>query len=257
MLELIVAEKKKRVAAAKSRLPVKELKQRCKEAGTIRPFHEALLRSGITVIAEVKKASPSCGDFRLAVSPGELALRYQAGGAGAVSVLTEEDFFKGSNEDLSAVRAAVALPVLRKDFVLDDYQLYESRLLCADAVLLIASLLSASRLREYLSICTELGLAALVEVHRGDEVEPALRSGAKILGINNRNLRTFKTDLEVTVNLAKMVPEGVILVSESGIRTREDVAKLEAAGAKAILVGETLLGAKDPAAMIAQLKGTQ
>lgn len=255
MLSQIAAKKKERVEAARTRLPLKELKRQIPDAGPLRPFRKALNMPGMSVIAEVKKASPSKGDFQLTIPVDELASRYQAGCARAISVLTEEDFFKGSISDLLQVRQSVALPVLRKDFVLDEYQLYESRLHCADAVLLIAGFLGRHQIQEYLEISAELGLAVLVEAHNEAEVEMALRSGAAILGINNRDLKTFQTDVNHTVKLAQLVPDDVILVSESGIRSAEDVKMLAEAGADAILVGETLVCSADPAQMLKKLTG--
>jgi len=257
MLDRIALKKKKRVEEAKARLPQPELIERIKEAGPLRAFAEALFTPGISVIAEVKRRSPSSGDFKLRFAPPDLAARYLAGGAEALSVLTEEDFFQGGSEDLTAVREAAGLPVLRKDFIIDLYQLYESRLLCADAILLIAALLTQEDLKMYLAVCDELGMAALVEVHRAAEITKALRAGARMIGINNRDLRTFRTDINNTIQRAGMVPDEILLVSASGIRTRDDVRKLEAAGADAILVGETLARASDPAGTIRILKGLQ
>lgn len=255
MLSQIAAKKRERVHAAKAKLPLTELKQRLQESRPLRPFVEGLQQAGISVIAEVKKASPSKGSFNLNMAVDALALQYEAGGARAVSVLTEEDFFLGCADDLTRVRQAIRLPVLRKDFVLDEYQLYESRLLQADAVLLIAGFLSEAQLGEYLAICEELGLEALVEAHNAYEVSVALAAGAAIVGINNRNLKTFQTDVNHTLTLAGLITPGVLLVSESGIRSAEDVEKLAAAGTGAILVGETLVRAKDPAAKIRELIG--
>jgi indole-3-glycerol phosphate synthase len=255
MLERIAAEKRARIGVLKRERPLAELKELLSGAEPVRPFAEALVKPGISVIAEVKKASPSRGDFNLETPVEELAARYGAGGARAVSVLTEEAFFKGSSADLQAVRRAVDLPVLRKDFIIDAYQLYESRVLPADAVLLIAGLLPEKTLKRYLEICGELGLAAVVEVHEAGEVAAALRAGAKILGINNRDLRTFRTDVRHTLHLAGLVPEGIILVSESGISRAEDVRKLAGAGVDAVLVGEALVLAADPAAKIRELLG--
>jgi indole-3-glycerol phosphate synthase len=255
MLSQIAAKKKERVEEAKKRLPLTEIKHKLSSAGPLRPFREALLQTGMGLIAEVKKASPSKGSFALTESVDILAQQYEQGGAHAISVLTEEDFFCGSNDDLIIVRRAVTLPVLRKDFVLDPYQLYESRLLCADAVLLIAGFLSADQLIEYLEICQELGLSALVEAHNALEITLALQAGANIIGINNRNLNTFVTDVNHTVALAGRVPEDVVLVSESGIKTAVDVRKLSNAGANAILVGETLVLAKNSEEIIKELMG--
>ncbi|MBS4007174.1 MAG: indole-3-glycerol phosphate synthase TrpC [Clostridium sp.] len=253
MLSQIVAKKKERLAAAIAGLSLRELKIRLAEAESLRPFGERLAQPGISLIGEVKKASPSKGKLGLRVDVEVLARQYEKGGAQAISVLTEEDFFLGSAADLQAVRAATTLPVLRKDFVLTEYQLYESRYLCADAVLLIVRLLSRSQMHEYLCICRELKLGALVEAHNSKEVELALLAGAKIVGINNRDLATFKTDLGLTLSLAEMIPHDVILVSESGIQTAAEVAMLRAAEVDAILVGESLVRSDDAVAKIKEL----
>ncbi len=255
MLAKIVADKKKKLANSKLQLPEAALREKLRDAGDIRPFKEALEKEGMAVIAEVKKASPSKGDFGLTVPVDELARCYQAGGASAISVLTEEDHFHGSVADLLSVRATVNLPVLRKDFIVDSYQLYESRVIGADAVLLIAGLLDEEKLCHYLGICRELGLAALVETHNGEDLAQAIKAGADIIGVNNRNLSTFKTDISHTINLASMVPNNVLLVSESGIFTSEDVNKLAEAGAHAVLVGESLVRSNDPEQKIRELLG--
>ncbi|MCL4462748.1 MAG: indole-3-glycerol phosphate synthase TrpC [Firmicutes bacterium] len=253
MLSQIVAKKKERVTAAIASLSLRELKIRLADAKPLRPFGEKLAQPGISLIGEVKKASPSKGSLELSVAVEVLAKQYEEGGAQAISVLTEEDYFQGSVADLQAVRAAVCLPVLRKDFVLTEYQLYESRYLHADAVLLIARLLSRSQLQEYLCICRELELGVLVEVHNSKEAELALLAGAKIVGINNRDLATFKIDLGLTISLAEMIPDDVILVSESGIQTAAEVAMLKAAEVDAILVGESLVRSHDAVAKISEL----
>lgn len=253
MLSQIVAKKKVRVAAASASLSLRELKIRLADAKPLRPFGESLEQPGMSLIGEVKKASPSKGNLGLSAAVEVLAKQYEKGGAHAISVLTEEDYFLGSVADLQAVRDAVGLPVLRKDFVLTEYQLYETCYLKADAVLLIARLLSRSQLQEYLCICRELKLGVLVEAHNSREVEFALLAGAKIVGINNRDLATFKIDLGLTVSLAEMIPEDVILVSESGIETAAEVAMLKAAKVDAILVGETLVRSHDAVAKIREL----
>ncbi|MDW7650799.1 MAG: indole-3-glycerol phosphate synthase TrpC [Bacillota bacterium] len=255
MLLQIAAKKKQRVIAAKCRLPLEQLKESLTAAGSPGKFRAALTAPGISVIAEIKRASPSKGDFGLRVPITELAGQYEAGGASAISVLTEEDFFLGSQEDLTAVRQTVTLPVLRKDFVIDAYQLYETRALNADAVLLIAGFLPEKQLAGYLEICEELGLAALVETHNQEEIKLALRAGANILGINNRDLRTFRTDINRTVRLAGLIPDDVVLVSESGIHTAEDIKMLTLAGADAVLVGESLVKSADAAAKIREFSG--
>lgn len=253
MLSQIVAKKKERVAGAIAKLPLRELKIRLTDVKPSRLFGESLEQPGVSLIAEVKKASPSKGSFGLDLAVEVLAKQYEKSGAQAISVLTEEDYFLGSATDLQAVRAAVGLPVLRKDFVLTEYQLYESRYLEADAVLLIVQLLSKNQLQEYLAICRELGLGVLVEAHNSKEVELGLLAGAKILGINNRDLTSFKTDLNFTILLAEMVPDDVTLVSESGIQTAADVKMLKAAGVDAILVGEALVRSHDQAEKIREL----
>ena len=255
MLAQIVADKKRKVAAAKRRLPLLSLRAKLAAASPLRPFTAALCAPGIPLIAEIKRASPSRGDFGLTMPVESLALCYQRGGARAVSVLTEEDHFQGSLADLSAVRRAVDLPVLRKDFIVDRWQLFETRLLPADAVLLIASLLPGTRLAEFLKVCRTLGLEALVETRSAEEVKRALAAGAKIIGVNNRDLHAFKIDLDLTLTLAGLIPTGVLLVSESGITAPGDLKRVAAAGAKAVLVGEALVRAVDPAATVRMLLG--
>lgn len=253
MLEQIAAKKKERVAKAKINIPLAALKEKLADVETPRPFFEALFGPGISVIAEIKKASPSKGDFKLLLPVTELAVSYEKGGARAISVLTEQDFFRGCAEDLVNVKSAVTLPVLRKDFIIDSYQLYESRAMGADAVLLIAGLLGEKELSAFLDLCSELELAALVETHCEDEIKSALHAGAQIVGINNRNLQTFSTDIRHTLQLAPFIPENTLMVSESGIRTASDVDLLAAAGADAVLVGETLVCDCNPAHKIQEL----
>ncbi len=255
VLAKIIADKRNRLADSKRLLPEAVLLEQLKNAGEMRPFKEALSGTGVAIIAEVKKASPSRGNFGLTIPVERLARCYQQGGASAVSVLTEEEHFQGSVADLQSVRAAVQLPVLRKDFIVDSYQIYESRVIGADAVLLIAGLLAEETLRCYLGICRELGLAALVETHSPEDMHIALRAGAEIIGVNNRDLSTFKTDISHTVSLANLVPAGVLLVSESGIFTAGDVKQLGEAGADAVLVGESLVRSADPAQKIRELLG--
>jgi indole-3-glycerol phosphate synthase len=212
-------------------------------------------RAPLRLIAEVKRVSPAKGALNPDLSPAQMARVYAAAGAHALSVLTDEAFFHGSDADLQAARAAVALPVLRKDFVLEAYQVYEARALGADAVLLIAALLDGAALADLHALATALGLAALVEVHDPDEVERALAAGATLVGINNRDLRTFEVDLATTERVRPLLPAGVTVVSESGIATPADVRRVLAAGAHAILVGEALVTAPDPAARVRELLG--
>jgi indole-3-glycerol phosphate synthase len=209
---------------------------------------------GVALIAEVKKASPSAGVIREDFDPVRIARAYERGGAACVSVLTDRRFFQGEPAYLTQVRGAVGLPVLRKDFLLDELQVVEARALGADAVLLIVAALDAARLAGLLSAARDLGMDALVEVHDEPQLEAALSAGARLIGVNNRDLRTFEVDLGVTERLAPRVPEGVVLVAESGIRTPADVARLADCGVKAVLVGETLMRADDIAAATHTLK---
>lgn len=255
MLTQIVADKKRNVAKGKRDLPLQALRERLATAPPLRPFAAALEAPGLSLIAEIKRASPSRGDFGLTIPVEELAVRYRRGGARAISVLTEEDHFQGSVADLLAVRRAVDLPVLRKDFIIDSWQLFETRLLPADAILLIAALLPGKLLAEFLELCQSLGLDALVETHSAEEVRRALFAGARIIGVNNRDLRTFEINLELTERLAGLIPPGVLLVSESGLVTAADVRRAAAAGAKAVLVGEALVRAADSADMARTMLG--
>ncbi|HEY1206367.1 MAG: indole-3-glycerol phosphate synthase TrpC [Bryobacteraceae bacterium] len=211
-----------------------------------RDFRAALLGRTPAIIAEIKKASPSKGvlvanDF----DPGAIALEYEAGGAAALSVVTDEKFFQGSFDDLDIARGAVHLPVLRKDFIFDEHHVAESAARCADAILLLAAILPAPRLRQLREYAARFGLAALVEVHDETELASALDSGAQLIGVNNRNLHTFEVNLDTSVRLAPLIPAGIVKVSESGIRSAEDVCRLQQAGFQAFLIGEHLMRSKD------------
>jgi len=226
------------------------------QAPPARDLAAALQRPGeVAVIAEVKRRSPGAGPIRPELDPGALGAGYRARGAAAVSVLTDREWFGGSPSDLRAVRERVDIPVLRKDFVLHEVQVAEARAMGADAVLLIVRILEQERLTRLLEAAEGWGMAALVEVHDGEELERALHAGARLLGINNRDLATFTTDLEVTLGLLPSVPRGVPVVSESGIRTRADVERLGEEGVHAVLVGESLLRAPDPPRALAELVG--
>ena len=220
-----------------------------------RDFAAALLTGAPAVIAEVKKASPSKGILAVDFDAARIAAAYQTGGAAALSVLTDEHFFQGSLSDLVAARAAVKVPVLRKDFTLDPFHVYEAAAHGADAILLIAALLDAGRLRDLRELAESLGMAALVEVHDGEELYPAVLSGARIIGVNNRDLRTFQVRLETSLLLAERIPGDAIKVSESGIHSHADIARLQAAGYSAFLVGEQLMKAGDPAQALRELRG--
>lgn len=257
MLELIVEAKREEVARLKSCFPLSELQAGALDAPPARDFLQAVQRKGraVSLIAELKKASPSrdliCPDF----DPCLIAGIYEEAGASAISVLTDERFFGGRPEYLSAVRGVTGLPLLCKDFIISDLQLYRARLLGADAVLLIAAILEQGQLFDYLALAEELGMAALVEVHTELELFRALESGAVLLGINNRDLYTFQVDLGVTLNLLPCVPEGRIVVSESGIKRRADVELLAEAGVDAVLVGEALAGAPEIRGAVLELMG--
>ena len=219
------------------------------------PFEQALKGGGISFICEVKKASPSKGLIAADFPYCRIARDYEKAGASAVSVLTEPEYFMGSSRYLSEIRQTVSLPLLRKDFTIDEYQLYEAKTLGADAVLLICSLLDEETIRLFLQICEDLGLSALTEAHSEEEISRALRAGARIIGINNRNLTTFQVDFENSMRLRSLVPGDVLFVAESGIKTREDVMRLEQIGVDGVLIGETLMRAPDKKAMLDSLKG--
>jgi indole-3-glycerol phosphate synthase len=246
VLDKIVTSKRLEIAAAKAALPESALRRRLVDAPPVRDFAGALSDTGgIKLIAEVKKASPSAGVLRADFDPAAIAAAYEAHGTSAISVLTDAPFFQGSLDNLGAVRRTVSLPVLRKDFILDSYQIIEARVHGADAVLLIAEILPGNQLAERLSEIHDLGMEALVELYDAENLPRVIDSGARVIGINNRNLHTFVTDLAHTINLAGRVPPDRVLVSESGIRSRADVLRLQAAGARAILVGETLMRSPD------------
>jgi indole-3-glycerol phosphate synthase len=254
ILQRIVDVKHAEVRALRAR--ASELRGRASDALPPRGFATALRRpSEVRLLAEVKRRSPSAGEIRPGADPADVARAYHEGGAAALSVLTDRDFFGGELDFLVRVRAAVDLPVLRKDFVVDPLQLWEARAAGADAVLLIVRILSDAQLAELLGLAGELGMDALVEVHTAGEMERALTAGSTLVGINNRDLSTFVTDLELSISLARDVSPEVTLVAESGIRTAADVDRLGAAGFDAILVGESLMRQPDLRAAAAALVG--
>jgi indole-3-glycerol phosphate synthase len=256
ILAEIVAHKREELAARKAAEPRGELEARCGEVGPARDFERALapLRGGVRLIAEVKKASPSRGVMAAELDAVALASTYARHGADAISVLTDARYFKGSLEDLRRVRATVEVPLLRKDFTIDEYQLWEARAAGADAVLLIVAILEPSLLRDLAAAAKGLGLAALVECHTERELETALAAGSRLIGINNRDLATFETRIETTLTLLPQIPPGPIVVSESGFFTAADVRRVVAAGAHAVLVGEGLVRAGDVAAKVRELR---
>lgn len=254
ILDRIVETKRSEVARLREWAGA--FRARLEEAPEPRDFAGALRRpDDVAVIAEVKRRSPGAGDIRPGVNAAGLARIYEEGGAAALSVLTDAEYFDGHLDDLRVARSAVDVPVLRKDFVIDPVQVDEARAAGADAVLLIVRILEQERMAELLERAHELGMEALVETHDRSELERALEAGARIVGVNNRDLGTFETRLEVTLELAREVPPEVVLVSESGIRTGEDVERLGAAGADAVLVGESLLRRDDPGTGVAELAG--
>ena len=257
ILQTILARKAEEIAERSARAPLAEVVARARDAGPVRGF-AAALQSAIAlgdpaVIAEVKKASPSKGVIRADFDPVAIARSYEVGGAACLSVLTDVDFFQGSDAYLQQARAACALPVLRKDFIVDPWQLYEARVLGADCVLLIAAALDDAQLSEFAFAAAELGMDVLLEVHDLDELERALPVPARLLGINNRNLKTFEVSLQTTLDLKAMVPADRLLVTESGILAPPDVALMRDAGVHAFLVGEAFMRQPDPGVALSDL----
>lgn len=257
VLQKILQRKAEEVAERSQQLPLDELKSRAADAPPVRGFAaavEAKIATGLpAVIAEVKKASPSKGVIRADFDPAAIARSYEAGGAACLSVLTDVDFFQGADEYLQQARAACALPVLRKDFTVDPWQVYESRALGADCILLIVAALADAQLAELSGLALDLGLDVLVEVHNLDELERALQVPAPLLGINNRNLRTFDVTLDTTLALKEAVPRDRRLVTESGIVTVADVRRMRDAGIDAFLVGEAFMRERDPGQALQRL----
>ncbi len=253
ILDEIVARKRLDVAARVERADLAELQTRLAQRSPTRSLWHALDQDGVGVMAEIKRRSPSAGLFARDVDPSAWAARYQAGGAIAISVLTDEPFFGGAHADLAAARTATKLPILQKDFVITDYQIFEAAAFGADAVLLITGLTLDQDLRAQIELVHRLQMEALVEVHTEDEVDQALLAGARIIGINNRNLREFTTDLAVTEELCKLIPEEITVVSESGVHVAHDVERLAAAGVSGVLVGESIMTAEDPLAQLRML----
>lgn len=257
ILDTIAASAKERVAAAKEALPLAEQIARARESdcNTGFPFEQALAKKRMSFICEVKKASPSKGLIAAEFPYVQIAREYEAAGADAISVLTEPAYFQGKNEYLTEIRQVVKIPLLRKDFTVDEYMIYEAKNIRADAVLLICAILSPMQLSEYAGIARELGLSALVEAHDEKEVEMALAAGARIVGVNNRNLKDFTVDIHNSVRLRELVPENILFVSESGMKTRQDIARLEQNGTNAVLIGETLMRSADKKAVLQELRG--
>jgi indole-3-glycerol phosphate synthase len=256
VLARIVAHKQTEVAAAKAACPVEELQNRLAAAPPVRDFVAALRAApGIGLIAEVKKASPSAGIIREDFDPVQIACAYEVAGASCLSVLTDEKFFQGHLDFLRAVRQAVGIPVLRKDFLIDPYQVLEARVAGADAVLLIAECLEDRQLRTLYEATISLGMTALIEIYEPANLDRILPLNPPLIGVNNRDLRSFVTDLDQTLRIQPRVPAGTLLVSESGIKSRADVDRLRSHGVGAILVGETLMRSADIGAAVRELVG--
>lgn len=257
ILDNIAADTKIRVEKAKKKVPFSEMRMQAhlKNSNTGFPFEKMLGNPGIHYICEVKKASPSKGVIAEKFPYLEIAKEYEHAGAGAISCLTEPKYFQGRNEYLMEISEAVNIPVLRKDFIIDEYMIYEAKVLGADAALLISALLDSEVLKRYLRICHRLGLSALVEVHDEEEMDRALEAGARVIGVNNRNLKDFTVDIENSLRLRDRAPEDILFVAESGIQTAEDVARLRAAKVNGVLIGETLMRSEDKKAALCALNG--
>jgi len=256
----IIATRKQRVALAKSNVPrfaIERAARQTRAHATANSLRGALSNgTGVKIIAEFKRRSPSKGAIKAGADPQAVARQYENGGAAAMSVLTEPDYFDGSLDDLRDVRKATELPLLRKDFIVDEYQVYESAAAPADALLLIVAALNDADLRSLRELAEDkLGMDALVEVHTADEMRRAIDCGATLIGVNNRNLATFEVSLDTSMELAAQAGPETILISESGIETADDIRRLRAAGYRGFLIGETLMRAEDPAALIAELTG--
>ncbi len=258
ILDALAESARKRVAEAAKWRSLEEIRR---QALSLPPkaapfaFERVLRGKRLSFICEVKKASPSKGVIAPDFPYLAIAQEYERAGASAISVLTEPEYFKGRDSYLTEIRQAVSLPLLRKDFTVHEYQLYEARLMGADAVLLIAALLDTDTLRRYIGICNRLGLSALVEAHDAQEVHSALAAGARVVGVNNRDLRTFEVDLNTCLRLRNRVPASIPFVAESGIRTPEDIEQLRGAGVNAVLIGETLMRSPDKKAALDTLRG--
>lgn len=257
ILEKIANKTRERISLEKGKRTLNQLKAEIEKmpANTEFLFEEALKKKDISFICEVKKSSPSKGIIAKEFSYIEIAKDYEKAGASAISVLTEPFYFGGSNEYIREIKKHVTIPILRKDFVVDEYMIYEAKEIGADAVLLICTLLDDKRLKNYLEISHRLGLSCLVEAHDEEEVRRAIRSGARILGVNNRDLKDFRVDVNNSIKLRKLVPENIIFISESGIKTPEDIDALRKSGVNGVLIGETLMKSKNKMEEIHKLKG--
>ena len=258
ILEKITERTKERIEEEKKIVPLEEVRRQAEEKGIkdqIPAFEQALRADGLSFICEAKKASPSKGLIAPDFPYVEIARDYEAGGAAAISCLTEPFWFRGSDAYLKEIVQNVSIPVLRKDFTCDEYMIYQAKAMGASAVLLICSVLEDGRLKAYHQLADELGLSALVETHNEEEILRAQKIGAKIIGVNNRNLKDFTVDIHNSVRLRELVPENILFVSESGMKTRQDIARLEQNGTNAVLIGETLMRSADKKAVLQELRG--
>ena len=257
ILDEIAAAARERVSACKKKISPEEMKEKAcgMEASGRFPFEERLRKKGVSFICEIKKASPSKGVIAEQFPYIDIAREYERAGADGMSVLTEPKYFMGSADYLREIRKAVKTPLLRKDFTVDDYMIYEAKAIGADAVLLICALLDEKTLREWIGLCRSMGLTALVEAHDEAEIEMAVRAGARVIGVNNRDLKTFKVDIGNCLRLREKVPEDILFVAESGIRTRADIEALEKGNVDGVLIGETFMRSQDKKAMLKELKG--
>lgn len=259
ILDNLAAATQARVERKKAQIPLETVKEQAlnlaaKEGTFTFPFEQAVAKDGISFICEVKKASPSKGIIAEDFPYLEIAREYEKAGADCISVLTETDYFKGEDRFLREINDAVQVPTIRKDFIIDEYMIYEAKLLGASCVLLIAALLDTETIRQYKAICDQLGLSALVEAHDEAETASALAAGARMVGVNNRNLKDFTVDIHNSTRLRELVPRNVLFVAESGIKTAEDIAELVSAGVNGVLIGETLMRSPDKARMLDELR---
>lgn len=256
ILDNIVANTKTRVKNEKLKTTLEQMKWMAKQikCSSDFPFEAALKTQDINFICEVKKASPSKGIIAKEFPYVEIAKDYEKAGASCISVLTEPDFFMGSNDYLTEIKSNVKIPILRKDFIIDEYQIYQAKVIGADCILLIVAILNEQTIREYIKLCDELGLSALVEVHDEKEIECAISAGARMIGVNNRNLKTFEVNIQNSIQLRKLVPEQIPFIAESGIKTAEDIKMLREAKVNGVLIGETLMRSTDKKKMLDELR---